>query len=156
MSVAQRFFEAFRLGDYHTMAQLYAPEATFSDPAFPLLSADEAGLMWRMLVTRAGGELSVSATVEEGPNHARVIWIARYPFGPRRRRVVNRIYTEMDIVAGKIVRHVDRFNFWRWSRQALGWKGWLLGWTPWLRKRVQMQAAESLRRFAQKEYRTLK
>jgi hypothetical protein len=57
----------------------------------------------------------------------------------------------MAIAAGKIVRQVDRFSFWRWSRQALGWKGWLLGWTPWLRNRVRAQAAEALRRFAQKE-----
>jgi ketosteroid isomerase-like protein len=148
MTVAQRFFDAFMLGDHHTMGQLYAPDATFSDPIFPLLSADETRLMWRMLLTRAR-DFSVSANVDEGPDGARAVWVARYTYGTR--PVRNRVYTEMVIAAGKIVRQVDRFSFWRWSRQALGWKGWLLGWTPWLRNRVRAQAAEALRRFAQKE-----
>ncbi len=148
MTVAQRFFDAFMLGDHHTMGQLYAPDATFSDPIFPLLSADEARLMWRMLLTRLP-DLAVSANVDEGPGRARAVWVARYTYGTR--PVRNRVYTEMVIAAGKIVRQVDRFSFWRWSRQALGWKGWLLGWTPWLRNRVRAQAAEALRRFAQKE-----
>jgi hypothetical protein len=63
--------------------------------------------------------------------------------------VRNRVYTQMHIGAGKILRQVDSFSFWRWSRQALGWKGWLLGWTPWLRRRVRAQAAASLRKFVQ-------
>lgn len=148
MSVAQRFFDAFMLGDHYTMGQLYAPDATFRDPIFPLLSAEEVRLMWRMLLTRAR-DFSVSATVDEGPDGARAVWVARYTYGTR--PVRNRVYTEMVIAAGKIVRQVDRFSFWRWSRQALGWKGWLFGWTPWLRNRVRAQAAESLRRFAQQE-----
>lgn len=156
MTVAQRFYEAFRLGDYHTMGQLYAPDARFSDPVFPLLSGPEAALMWKMLLKRAGDELTVSAQVEEGPGHARIVWVARYPFGPDRRTVVNRVVTEMDIVAGKIVRQVDRFSFWRWSRQALGWRGWLLGWSPWLRRRVQASAAAALRQFANRQDRTLR
>jgi ketosteroid isomerase-like protein len=148
MTVAQRFFDAFALGDHHTMGQLYAPDATFSDPIFPLLSAEEVRLMWRMLLTRAQ-DFAVSATVDETPHGARAVWIARYRYGAR--PVRNRVYTEMAIAAGKIVRQVDRFSFWRWSRQALGWQGWLFGWTPWLRNRVRAQAAEALRRFAQRE-----
>ena len=42
--------------------------------------------------------------------------------------------------AGKIVRHIDRFDFWRWSRMALGPAGLLLGWTPLLHKKVQAKA----------------
>jgi ketosteroid isomerase-like protein len=147
MSVAQRFYDAFALGDHHTMAQLYAPTGTFSDPVFPLLSGEEAGLMWQMLITRAT-DLEVSARVEEGPGRARIVWVARYTYGATRRPVVNRVYSEMDVAAGKIVRQVDRFGFWRWAGQALGWKGWLFGWTPALRARVRRQAEESLRRFA--------
>jgi hypothetical protein len=45
-----------------------------------------------------------------------------------------------------IVEHVDRFNFWRWSRQALGLPGLVLGWTPVLRKKVGTTATERLDR----------
>jgi hypothetical protein len=46
-----------------------------------------------------------------------------------------------------ITRHRDRFNFWSWSRQALGAPGLLLGWTPFLRQKVRAQAAANLQKF---------
>ena len=55
----------------------------------------------------------------------------------------------MVIAAGKTVQQVDDFSFWRWSGQALGWKGWLLDATPLVRDPVQRKAANSLREFAQ-------
>jgi len=39
------------------------------------------------------------------------------------------------------------FDFWAWSRQALGLPGWLLGWTPWLRRKVRATAARNLAKF---------
>jgi hypothetical protein len=56
----------------------------------------------------------------------------------------------MAISAGKIVRQVDTFSLWRWTRQALGAQGLLLGWTPIVRNKVRAQAAHSLREFARK------
>ncbi len=65
--------------------------------------------------------------------------------------MTNRIVSEMHFAAGRIVRQVDRFSFWRWSRQALGLPGLLAGWTPMLRAKVQQQAASGLHRFMQQE-----
>ncbi|MGH6638900.1 MAG: hypothetical protein ACREBY_09910, partial [Polaromonas sp.] len=48
---------------------------------------------------------------------------------------------------GLISRHRDRFDFWAWSRQALGTPGVLLGWTPFLRRKVRAQAAENLQKY---------
>jgi hypothetical protein len=48
---------------------------------------------------------------------------------------------------GRIVRHRDRFDFWRWSRQALGTPGLLLGWSPMLRSKIRERAGGNLRRF---------
>lgn len=146
MGVAQRFYDAFAIRDWHTMGMLYAPSATFSDPVFPLLDVDGVRAMWQMLLTR-GQDLTCTATVEEDDDHARAVWIARYTFTSTGRRVVNRVTTEMTFAAGRIVRHVDRFSFWNWSRQALGMPGLLLGWTPSLRNQVRAQAAHSLQRF---------
>jgi hypothetical protein len=62
--------------------------------------------------------------------------------------VHNRIDARFEFdAAGLISRHVDRFNFWRWSRQALGLKGWLLGWTSLVRDKVRAQAAKNLALF---------
>lgn len=151
MSVAERFYDAFALGDWHTMGLAYAQHATFSDPVFPLLGADEVRAMWQMLLARAQDfslNYNVVAVNDDG---ARVIWVARYAFGSRARPVHNRVVTEMRFVAGRIVRQTDHFDFWRWSRQALGVPGWLFGWTPMLRSRVRAQAADSLRAFIAKQ-----
>jgi ketosteroid isomerase-like protein len=148
MGAAQRFYDAFVLGDWHTMGMLYAPQATFSDPVFPHLNAAQARAMWQMLLSSAE-DFSVAANVQETDTHASVIWIARYSFGPTGRPVVNRVHTEMELGAGRILRQVDRFSFWRWSRQALGTPGLLLGWTPLLRARVRAKAAGGLARFMQ-------
>lgn len=48
---------------------------------------------------------------------------------------------------GLIARHRDSFNFWSWSRQALGTPGLLLGWTPFLRQKVRATAAASLQKY---------
>ncbi len=151
MGIADRFYDAFSVADHHTMALLYAPTATFTDPVFPLLSGPEAGLMWEMLLTRAK-DFSVSANVREDENRAEVVWVARYRFGPRSRPVENRVVTEMTFQAGRIVRQVDRFSFWRWSRQALGAPGLLLGWTAVVQKKVQRDAQDQLVLFAQRKF----
>jgi hypothetical protein len=51
---------------------------------------------------------------------------------------------------GLITRHRDRFDFWAWSRQALGTTGWLLGWTPMLRNKVRYTADGNLRRYLER------
>jgi hypothetical protein len=45
---------------------------------------------------------------------------------------------------GRIAIHRDTFDFWRWSRMALGLKGALFGATPLVRKAVRVQARKSL------------
>lgn len=149
MGVATRFYEAFMVRDYYTMGLLYANHATFSDPVFPRLTAQGARLMWQMLLSEAE-DLAIDVNVvEDTADRARVDWVARYTFTPTKRMVVNHVHTEMVLAAGKIVQQVDRFSFWRWSGQALGWRGWLLGGTPLVRDKVRAKAAKSLKEFAQ-------
>jgi hypothetical protein len=98
--------------------------------------------MWRALSGRAK-DMTVSyrdasASDTAGSAH----WTARYTFTGTGRRVVNEIDAAFRFRDGLIVRHVDSFNFWRWSRMALGRPGLLLGWTPMLRDRVRRQSAK--------------
>ena len=144
---AVRFYTAFPARDPDAVGALYAPAATFTDPAFGTLDAAEARAMWQMLLGRAQ-DLVVTWRVEsETSTHARVHWEARYTFAATDRSVVNRIATDMTLAGGLIVCQVDHFDFWRWSRQALGLPGTLLGWSPLLRARVRSQARAGLARF---------
>lgn len=140
----ERFYAAFGRRDGDTMAALYAPDASFEDPAFGRLSGAEAGDMWRMLTGRAE-DLTVELA-EHDASSAR--WIATYTFTQTGRRVRNDVRATFRFDDdGQIVEHVDRFSFWTWSRQALGPAGLLLGWTPVLRGKVRQQARAGLDAF---------
>jgi len=138
------FYAAFAARDADAMARCYHQEITFSDPAFPLLRGAEASGMWRMLVSR-GKDLQLTlleaAADQEG---GRATWEARYTFSQTGRSVVNRIDAVFAFRDGLIIRHIDRFPFWKWSRQALGPMGLLLGWSMPLKAMVRKKAAASL------------
>src|SRR6267378_4001347 len=84
-------YEAMGRHDGEAMAELYAPDGRFHDPAFGDLTGAEAGDMWRMLTGRAT-DLKVelaehSADDDSGTAH----WIATYTFSTGR-PVVNDIH----------------------------------------------------------------
>jgi ketosteroid isomerase-like protein len=143
----ERLYEAFDRRDGDAMAACYAPDAHFNDPVFGDLSGEEAGAMWRMLTGRAtdlGVELR-EHQAEESSGSAH--WVARYTFTQTGRAVVNDVQAEFRFGGGLITEHIDRFSFWRWSRQALGPSGTALGWTPLLRRKVGANARAGLDAF---------
>jgi ketosteroid isomerase-like protein len=146
----RRFYTAFANRDADGMAACYHPEIAFSDPAFPMLKGPEAGGMWRMLVSR-GKDLELTL-LEASANDdgGRATWEARYTFSQTGRPVVNRIQAAFAFRDGLIVRHVDQFPFWKWSKQALGPMGLLLGWSWPLKAMVRKKAAASLDQFMAK------
>lgn len=144
-----RFYRAFAQRDWAAMAACYHPQVHFSDEAFDLRGAD-AAMMWRMLCTNGRDLRLEHRDVEADDASGRAHWDASYTFSATGRHVLNRIDARFEFRDGLIVRHVDRFDFWSWSRQALGAPGWLLGWSPWLRGKVRAQAAKNLAAFAAK------
>ena len=143
-----RFYEAFQRRDAATMGACYHHDVQFSDEIFPELHGDAARAMWTMLCER-GKDLTIACSnVHADSATGRAQWDAWYTFSGSGRRVHNRIRAEFTFEGGRIVRHRDRFGFWRWARQALGPAGVLLGWSGFLRRRVQAQAARSLREWA--------
>ncbi|MDR6534906.1 nuclear transport factor 2 family protein [Variovorax soli] len=146
----QRLYEAFARLDGGTMAACYAPEARFDDEAFSLKSGREVGAMWKMLceATRAKGadvwKLSWRDIRADGAT-GRAHWDAHYRFSTTGRIVDNAVDSEFAFTPeGLIATQRDRFDFWAWSRQALGPPGVLMGWTPMLKNKVRAGAAENL------------
>lgn len=148
----ETFYRAFAALDAATMAKCYAPDVEFRDEVFSLRGQRETAGMWAMLCAgvlekgAADWQLSwrdIQADAEGGRAH----WEARYRFSLTGRIVVNRIDAEFRFRDGRIVAHHDRFDFWRWSRQALGMPGLLLGWTPLIRNKVRATARANLDRF---------
>lgn len=147
-----RLYEAFAELDADTMRGCYAEDASFDDPVFSLRGRDQIGAMWAMLAdaVKAKGrdvwKLEFSDVAVEG-DRGRAHWEAIYRFSATGRIVYNVIDAEFELRDGLIQRHRDRFDFWRWSRQALGPAGLLLGWTPLLHNKVKAQAAANLARY---------
>ena len=142
------FYQAFAQEDADTMAACYAPDAQFQDPAFGPLHGNEVPDMWRMLLSRSGGELAITfdKVWAEG-NQGGARWEARYVFGPKKRPVHNIIEARFKFRDGKIVQHTDTFSFWRWARQALGLPGLLLGWTPSVKNKVRNVSHKALHKY---------
>lgn len=144
MPVLERFYSAFAKRDWATMGACYHEHATFSDPVFPDLDAEQAAAMWKMLLT-SGTDLRMTYKVlEETATSGKVHWEAWYTFSKTKRPVHNSIEASFTIQDGLILEHQDRFDFWRWSRQALGTSGLLLGWSPIVRNKVRVIATASL------------
>ena len=149
--IMQRFYDAFKDHDASTMSDLYHPEAVFNDPAFQNLNQEQVQGMWRMLIERADGDLAIEYHSLMGDEKmAQCTWEARYKFSKTKRDVHNIIHATMEFKDGLIYRHTDEFNFWRWSKMALGTPGVLLGWSPMLKNKVRKMASHSLNSYMKK------
>ena len=154
-ALVERFYAAFAALDGAAMQACYREDASFTDPVFTLQGRAQIGGMWRMLcsATREKGrdvwKLDLgdfSADALSGRAH----WEAHYRFSATGKLVHNIVDAQFVFRDGLIERHADHFDFWRWSRQALGVSGTLLGWSPWLRNQVRARAAGNLAAFMAK------
>jgi len=142
----EQFYTCFQQKDYAGMIACYHPQVEFTDPVFMTLKGKQAGAMWHMLVER-GKDLTlqfsdVEAQGDSGKGH----WEARYTFSTGR-PVLNIIDATFTFQDGKIIRHRDQFDLWRWTRMALGTTGVLLGWSPMVQNKIRDTARQGLLAF---------
>lgn len=143
------FYTALAQRDFETMKRCYHPQAEFQDEVFTL-KGKEIGAMWHMLCEN-GKDLSVRFDgVAADNNQGKAHWIADYTFSATGRMVNNDISATLEFKDGKIFRHRDSFDFWRWSRQSLGMAGVVLGWSPLLKNKVKKMANGKLQQFIKK------
>jgi uncharacterized protein len=143
-ALINRFYEAFGRRDAETMAACYAPDATFSAPVFPDLRGAEVRSMWRMLCEGATDLRIVHGDVRADGDNGSAHWDADYTFSATGRPVHNEIDASFRFRDGLIAEHVDRFDLWKWTRQALGPVGIALGWSPPVQNKVRGQARARL------------
>jgi limonene-1,2-epoxide hydrolase len=149
-ALIDNFYRAFQRKDYQTMQNLYATNATFSDPVFVNLNSEQVRCMWEMLLT-ASTDLSITfKNVQDNPVGATCDWEAVYTFTLTGKKVHNIIHAQFVIENGKIVSHRDQFDLYRWSRMAFGFKGLLLGWTSFMQNQIRTKAGNRLTSFMKK------
>jgi len=149
--IIKKFYDSFARADAEGMVSCYDANIQFTDPAFGPLKGDDAANMWRMLVAVSKGNLKITfGNMKTDDKTGSANWTAEYIFSQTGRKVINHVSAHFEFKDGKIIRHTDKFNFWKWTRQALGWKGYLLGWTSFMQKKVQENANRSLRDYVKK------
>ncbi len=136
------FYTALNRRDAETMAASYADHATFEDPAFGELDADQVRAMWRMLLGRATDLRAEFGDIRADDMSGRAHWEAYYTF--QGHRVHNVIDARFAFTDGLISSHVDTFDWSAWAAQALGLPGKLFGRTVFLRKRARATARAQL------------
>lgn len=145
----ENFYSNFQQKNWKGMQACYHNEVLFSDPVFRNLKGVEAKAMWHMLTT-AGKDLTVSfQNIRADGVIGSCDWDAHYTFSLTGRKVHNIIHAKFEFKDGKIARHIDSFNLWRWSAMALGVSGTLLGWSPLVKSKIRTMADKNLRKFIQ-------
>jgi len=149
----EKFYNAFERLDSDTVATCYAADVQFDDEAFSLRGQSQVTGMWRMLceTTKAKALANwklVYRGIEARDKTGKAHWEADYRFSATGRQVHNVIDGVFTLDEQSLIStDRDSFNFWNWSRQALGTPGLLLGWTPFLRQKVKSTAAANLKKF---------
>lgn len=143
----EAFYKAFQKRDADTMASCYHPQIEFSDPVFQDLRGPRAGAMWKMLCERAKTLSIEYSGIHADDKTGRAHWDARYEFSATGRNVLNRIDARFEFADGKIIKHTDSFDLWKWAGMALGPKGKLLGWLPPVKNAIRKQAMKGLESF---------
>ena len=149
----QNFYTAFQNRDAAGMAACYHPDVVFSDPVFPHLESARAIAMWQMFCARAeksGLRLEFS-NIQADDQSGRAHWDAHYTFGQTGRPVLNQIDAAFTFRDGKIIKHTDSFDLWKWAGMALGPRGQLLGWTPFVQAAIRKSADRGLEAYIQKQ-----
>lgn len=144
----ERFYTAFQTKDYITMQNCYHTEAVFNDPIFGLIDAESTKAMWQMLCTRANNlEITFNNIEILDDEYTTCNWEAVYLFSATKRKVKNKIIAYMRFKDGLIIEHTDGFDFYKWTRMALGLPGFLLGWSNFLQRRIQKKARTGLLKY---------
>ena len=143
----EKFYTCFNKLDASGMNSCYHEEACFYDPVFENLTAEEVKAMWSMLCRNAKDFSLTYHKVEADDEYGSCEWIATYTFSSTGRKVTNHVRAHFKFHEGLIIEHMDDFDLWKWSRQALGFKGLLLGWSGFVINKVRKTAKANLKKF---------
>lgn len=145
-----KFYSAFQQLDANGMNACYSDDIVFFDPAFELLRGEEVKAMWEMLCINAKDfSLTFGNIKDLGDDYYNCDWVATYTFSKTGRKVVNNVRAHMKLMDGKIIEHSDAFSLHNWSRQALGFSGWLLGWNSFFQRKIKNTARRNLLKYMQ-------
>jgi len=139
-----QFYTAFSEKNGEAMKFCYHEDAIFRDEVFNLSGREEIGGMWLMLTKRAKDFSLEFNDIKVHGEEASAEWVAKYRFTKTGRMVHNKIHAEFTFKDDLIMQHIDTFDFWKWTRMALGMPGILFGWSGLLQNKIRKEAQYGL------------
>ena len=150
--VIEKFYSSFQKLDAAGMNACYTADISFYDPMFELLQGQQAKAMWEMLCKNAKDfALSFGNIKDLGDDYYTCDWTATYRFSKTGRMVTNKVKAHMKIEQGIIMEHSDAFSLHKWSKQAMGFSGYLFGWNSYYRRKIKNGARINLLTYMQKQ-----
>ena len=147
-----KFYTGFSNGKSEEMVECYHENIVFQDPAFGILEGQRARSMWKMLLSPKNGDIKITfEIIHSASDTGKARWIAEYFYG--KREVVNKVEANFKFKNGKIIEHIDTFDLWKWTRQAMGFTGYLLGWTSFMKNKIQKTTNKKLDQYIEKSNR---
>jgi ketosteroid isomerase-like protein len=148
VKLIEKFYTSFSEGDFKGMKECYHAEICFQDPVFGKLMGEKPGNMWEMLLSQKKANLTISFDrIDVSSNTGKAHWTAEYLYGKSKRKVTNIVRAEFKFKEGKIIEHIDTFDLWKWTKQAMGITGYLMGWTPFMKTKIQATTNKRLNDF---------
>lgn len=147
----KKFYTSFSEGNAKEMIACYHEDVVFRDPAFGPLKGERAKRMWEMLLSNKESNLKITFNnINVDSDQGTANWTAEYVYGPKKRKVINKVSATFRFKDGKIIEHRDTFNLWKWSGQALGFIGHVIGGTPFMKRKVQSITSKKLDSYIEK------
>ena len=149
--VIKKFYSSFSEGNSNGMIECYHENVFFQDPAFGILKGDRAKKMWEMLLSQKNTDIKITFDhVTDSGDSGKVNWVAEYSYGKKRRKVINHVSANFKFQDGKIIEHIDTFDLWKWTKQAMGPVGYLLGWSSFMKNKIQKTTNSKLNKYISK------
>jgi ketosteroid isomerase-like protein len=138
-----KFYTSFMNKNTNGMIECYSDSIEFEDPVFGSLKGNSAKAMWQMLIEKSNDLKITFDGIEADDTFGKANWKAIYPFKTGN-IITNNINAKFEIIDGKIVKHIDSFDLWKWSRMAFGWKGLIFGFTSKMQNQIKKEAKTGL------------
>jgi len=144
------FFKSLKHNEYHQLTDCYSDGAVYFDPIFGLLERDKLIALWEMLSKNAKGLLiEYGEVVSVDQEYYTCEWSITYQYPPTGRKVYSAIKSYFLIKDGKIEEHSNAYSIHDWSKQAIGFSGWLFGWNRFFQQSIKNKAQKALLKFMQ-------
>lgn len=145
--IISSFYSSFKNKDAKAMTLNYHDSILFYDPAFGYLKSERAKAMWEMICENGDDLLVVFSNIKSKDKTGKAHWEADYTFTATNKEIHNVIDASFVFKDGKIIEHIDNFDFKLWSKQAFGLFGKTIGQTKFFHKRFTKKANKILDKY---------